>query len=57
MIIFPDRIPASGTVSGEVVYVGYGISAPELDYDDYKNIDVKGKILLMETGSALQRKR
>lgn len=47
---FPGSNSASGTVSGEVGYVGFGISAPELDYDDYKNIDVKGKILLMETG-------
>jgi hypothetical protein len=47
---FPGSNSASGTVSGEIVYVGYGISAPELGYDDYKNIDVKGKILLMETG-------
>jgi hypothetical protein len=52
---FPDDfIPGSnsdsGTVSGEIVYVGFGISAPELNYDDYRNIDVKGKIVLMETG-------
>lgn len=47
---FPGSNSASGTVSGEIVYVGFGISAPELGYDDYKNIDVKGKILLMETG-------
>jgi hypothetical protein len=47
---FPGSNSASGTVSGEVVYVGFGISAPELGYDDYQNLDVKGKILLMETG-------
>lgn len=47
---FPGSNSASGTISGDVVYVGYGISAPDLGYDDYKNIDVKGKILLMETG-------
>ena len=47
---FPGSNSASGKVSGEVVYVGFGISAPELGYDDYKNLDVKGKILLMETG-------
>ncbi len=47
---FPGSNSASGTVSGEIVYVGFGISAPELGYDDYKNVDVKGKILLMETG-------
>ncbi|HEY3371712.1 MAG TPA: M20/M25/M40 family metallo-hydrolase [Prolixibacteraceae bacterium] len=47
---FPGSNSASGTVSGEVVYVGFGISAPDLNYDDYSNIDVKGKIVLMETG-------
>lgn len=47
---FPGSNSASGTVSGEVVYLGFGISAPELGYDDYKDIDVKGKMLLMETG-------
>jgi len=31
----------------EVVFVGYGIQAPEYDWDDYKGVDLKGKILLM----------
>ena len=31
----------------EVVFVGYGIEAPEQNWDDYKGYDVKGKILLM----------
>jgi Zn-dependent M28 family amino/carboxypeptidase len=31
----------------EVVFVGYGIEAPEYNWDDYKGVDVKGKILLM----------
>jgi hypothetical protein len=35
------------TVSGPVVFAGYGISAPELGYDDYAGIDVKGKIVLI----------
>lgn len=46
----PGSNSDSGTVSGQIVYVGFGISAPELNYDDYSNIDVKGKIVLMETG-------
>jgi hypothetical protein len=33
--------------SGGLVYVGYGITAPELNYDDYANVDVKGKIVLL----------
>jgi Zn-dependent M28 family amino/carboxypeptidase len=31
----------------EVVFVGYGIQAPEEDWDDFKGVDVSGKVLLM----------
>jgi hypothetical protein len=47
---YPGSNSASGTVSGNLVYVGHGITAPELGYDDYKNVNVKGKIILMESG-------
>jgi Zn-dependent M28 family amino/carboxypeptidase len=32
--------------NAEVVYVGYGIQAPEFNWDDYKDVDVEGKILV-----------
>lgn len=32
----------------EVVYVGYGIQAPEFEWDDYKDADVAGKILVFK---------
>ena len=35
------------TVDGDVVFVGYGIRAPEWHWDDYKGVDLHGKILLM----------
>ena len=38
----------SGTVTAEVVYVGYGATAPELGYDDYADVDVRGKLVMME---------
>ncbi len=44
---YPGMNSGNGEVTAEVVYVGYGTSAPELNYDDYKGIDVKGKIVLM----------
>lgn len=47
----PGSNSASGTVSGQLVYVGFGISAPELNYDDYQNIDVEGKIIILESGT------
>jgi len=46
----PGSNSASGKISGEMVYMGFGITAPELGYDDYKNVDVRGKIVIMETG-------
>lgn len=33
--------------NAEIVFVGYGIVAPEQKWDDYKNVEVRGKILLM----------
>jgi hypothetical protein len=44
----PGGTSGSGEVTAEVVYVGYGITAPELGYDDYQGVDVKGKIVLMD---------
>jgi hypothetical protein len=34
-------------LSDELIYVGYGIEAPEYDWDDYKGVDIKGKIAVM----------
>jgi len=31
----------------ELVFVGYGVVAPEFDWDDYKGVDVKGKTIVM----------
>ncbi|HUF78150.1 MAG TPA: M28 family peptidase [Thermoanaerobaculia bacterium] len=33
--------------SAEVVFVGYGIQAPEYDWDDFEGADLRGKVLLM----------
>ncbi|MBI2409054.1 MAG: M20/M25/M40 family metallo-hydrolase [Gemmatimonadetes bacterium] len=38
----------AGKVTAEAVYVGYGVTAPELGYDDYAGVDVKGKIVVVE---------
>jgi Zn-dependent M28 family amino/carboxypeptidase len=39
--------PAVAIDGAEVVFVGYGITAPEEDWDDFKGADVSGKVLLM----------
>jgi hypothetical protein len=37
----------SGTVTAPVVFAGYGLSAPDLNYDDFKDVDVKGKVVIV----------
>jgi hypothetical protein len=39
--------PEARIDGAEVVFVGYGIVAPEYQWDDYKGMDLKGKVLLM----------
>ena len=43
----PLNLSARDKVSGEVVFAGYGITAPEYNYDDYAGIDVHGKLVLV----------
>jgi Zn-dependent M28 family amino/carboxypeptidase len=33
--------------ASDIVFVGYGVVAPEYDWDDYKGVDVKGKTIVM----------
>jgi hypothetical protein len=39
--------PHETSGSGEVVFAGFGITAPELNYDDYAGIDAKGQVVLI----------
>jgi aminopeptidase YwaD len=48
----PISFSSNGTVEGEMAFVGYGITAPELNYDDYAGIDVKDKIVIVLSDSA-----
>lgn len=43
----PFEITANAEVSGSLVFAGYGITATEYNYDDYKGLDVKGKIVVV----------
>jgi aminopeptidase YwaD len=36
-----------GAFEGELVWAGYGITAPDLGYDDYAGLDVKGKVVVV----------
>jgi len=39
------------TFGGPMVFAGYGVSAPEFQYDDYASIDVKGKVVVVLFGA------
>jgi Zn-dependent M28 family amino/carboxypeptidase len=39
--------PSASIENSELVFVGYGVAAPEFNWDDYKGTDLKGKTLVM----------
>ncbi|WP_400190165.1 M20/M25/M40 family metallo-hydrolase [Hymenobacter sp. B81] len=50
-VLYPNPEEASVQAEAPLVFVGYGISAPELGYDDYAGLDVKGKIVVVVAGA------
>jgi hypothetical protein len=40
----------AGTIEGPVIFAGYGVSAPDLGYDDFAGVDVRNKIVLVAAG-------
>lgn len=40
-------VPKVEVKASEIVFVGYGVVAPEYGWDDYKDVEVKGKTILM----------
>jgi Zn-dependent M28 family amino/carboxypeptidase len=47
VVVWPGSATETSSARGELVFVGYGAQAPEYKWDDYKNVDLKGKILLV----------
>src|SRR5438105_10405144 len=46
-VAYDETQQPQSDVDADIVFVGYGIEAPEYNWDDYKGTDVKGKVLLM----------
>ena len=47
----PDRKDVKAEVEAPVVFAGFGITAPELGHDDYKEIDARGRIVATVWGA------
>ncbi len=41
------QTPTASIKDAQLVFVGYGIEAPEFKWDDFKGVDVRGKVLVM----------
>ena len=46
-VAYDQTQQSQSDVDADIVFVGYGIEAPEYNWDDYKGADVRGKVLLM----------
>jgi len=49
--IIGTRVDPKPTVEAGMVFVGYGLAAPEIHYDDFAGLDTKGKIAVYLTGA------
>ncbi|WP_263417085.1 M28 family peptidase [Terriglobus albidus] len=45
-VVFNSKLEPEAAIDAPIVWVGYGITAPEYKWDDYKGVDVKGKVIL-----------
>lgn len=46
----PNPVEEMTQMAGKLVFVGYGIVAPELQHNDYQDMDVKGKVVVALSG-------
>ncbi|MGY3088145.1 hypothetical protein ACVWYF_001178 [Hymenobacter sp. UYAg731] len=51
-VVYPSpELPATRVQDAPLAFAGFGISAPELGYDDYAGLDVKGKVVMIVRGA------
>lgn len=49
-IYFRGAYPMPGSLDAPMVFAGYGLSIPEAGYDDFKDLDVRGKVVVVLSG-------
>lgn len=50
VLVGPSALEAEQNVAAPAVFVGYGIDAPKQGFDDYKDLDVRGKVVVVLSG-------
>lgn len=53
-VVVPDHLRATSEVTAPLVYAGFGVTAPEQNYDDYADLNVRGKVVLLLTNAPKQ---
>ena len=48
--VFNSTLTPEADIDAPIVFVGYGVTAPEFGWDDYAGVDVKGKVILCIVG-------
>src|SRR5262249_47178653 len=51
VLLSPDYLRTKWTTEAPLVFAGYGVAAPELNYDDFAGLDVRGKVLVTFRGA------
>ncbi len=50
-VLAPDLLRQSAELTAPLAYAGFGVRAPEFEYDDYAGVDVRGKIVVLLQGA------
>jgi Zn-dependent M28 family amino/carboxypeptidase len=50
-VIFSTRVDLAPSVEAPLVFVGYGLVVPEMNYDELAGLDLKGKVAVVLNGS------
>ena len=46
-VAWSKRVTETTSIDADMIFVGYGVQAPEFQWDDFKGVDVKGKMLVV----------
>jgi Zn-dependent M28 family amino/carboxypeptidase len=46
-VAWSKRVTASSSIDADMIFVGYGVQAPEFQWDDFKGVDVKGNVIVV----------
>ncbi len=46
-VAWTKRVVDSASIDADMIFVGYGVQAPEFNWDDFKGVDVRGKVIVV----------